>query len=58
MLLNDTEIARLAEAGMITPFVPDLVRQVAETRTWAEGPQTITMAGGRPVISFRACSYG
>jgi len=58
MLLNDTEIARLAEAGMITPFVPDLVRQVAETRTWAEGPQTITRAGGRPVISFGASSYG
>jgi hypothetical protein len=46
MLLNDTEIARLAEAGMITPFVPDLVRQVAETRTWAEGPQTITRPRG------------
>jgi len=58
MLLNDTEIARLAEAGMITPFVPDLVRQVDETRTWERGAQEVTRSGQRRVISFGASSYG
>lgn len=58
MLLNDVEIARLAEAGMIAPFTPDLVRRVEETRSWEQGAATITRSGDRQVISFGASSYG
>jgi len=58
MLLNDVEIARLAEVGMITPFTPDLVRQVEEERSWNNGAQAITRTGKRRVISFGASSYG
>lgn len=41
-LLSDVEIKALAKQGMITPFVPELVRQVGNTK----------------VISFGASSYG
>jgi len=42
MILNDTQIARLAHAGMIRPFSPKLVRRTA----------------GRRVLSYGLCSYG
>jgi dCTP deaminase len=43
MLLSDTQITRLAtEAGMITPFIPELVREVDDHR----------------VLSFGLSSYG
>ena len=41
-LLNDIEISRLAQAGMITPYVGSLVREVEN----------------RKVLSFGASSYG
>lgn len=41
-LLNDIEISRLAQAGMITPYVGSLVREV----------------DGRRVLSYGASSYG
>jgi dCTP deaminase len=43
-LLNDTQIKKLANAGMITPFVPELIRRV-EDRI-------------HPVISYGISSYG
>lgn len=42
MLLNDIEITRLAQAGMITPYTGTLIREV----------------GRRGVISYGASSYG
>jgi dCTP deaminase len=42
MILNDTQIARLARQGMISPFTPKLVRQVA----------------GRLALSYGLCSFG
>lgn len=42
MLLNDEQIADLANQGMITPFMPELIRSVA----------------GQKVISFGLSSYG
>ncbi len=41
-ILNDLQIAELARAGMITPFCPELIRQV----------------DSRPVLSFGSSSYG
>lgn len=43
-LLNDIQIKELAAAGMITPFIPELIRRV-------EGQP-------HPVISYGASSYG
>jgi dCTP deaminase len=42
MILNDSQITRLARAGMIRPFTPKLVRCVAD----------------RQVLSYGLCSYG
>jgi dCTP deaminase len=42
MILNDTDITALAKAGMITPFVPELVRQCE----------------GRSVLSYGLSSFG
>ncbi len=42
MILNDSQIIRLARQGMIRPFTPKLVRRVA----------------GHPVLSFGLCSFG
>jgi dCTP deaminase len=42
MLLHDTEIHRLAEAGMITPFEPKLIREVED----------------RKLLSYGCSSYG
>lgn len=58
MLLNDIEIARRAEAGMITPFQPELIRRVSDHRTWEEGARFISFQGERKVISYGASSYG
>jgi dCTP deaminase len=58
VLLNDIEIARLAEAGMITPFLPQLVRQVEDERTWEEGNRFVSFRGERKVISYGSSSYG
>ena len=45
MLVSDIEISRLAQAGMITPYVGTLIRQVQEPID-------------RRVISYGASSYG
>jgi dCTP deaminase len=58
MLLNDVEITRLAEAGMITPFTPDLVRELETTRSWQQGAAAVTRSGPQRVISFGTSSYG
>jgi dCTP deaminase len=42
MLLSDVEISRLGQAGMITPFLGSLIREVE----------------GRPALSFGCSSYG
>jgi dCTP deaminase len=42
MLLNDSQITALAKQGMIAPFTPALVRQVADKK----------------VLSYGLCSYG
>ena len=50
MLLNDREIRELAEAGMITPFEPRLIREV--DRIGLEG------LAKQKVISYGLSSYG
>jgi dCTP deaminase len=52
MLKNDHWIREQAAAGMITPFVPELVREVTEPKL--HSPRWHT----RPVISFGLSSYG
>jgi dCTP deaminase len=42
MILNDSQITRLARKGMIRPFTPKLVRRIA----------------GRQVLSYGLCSFG
>lgn len=51
-LLPDWEISRLAREGMITPFVPKLIREVA-----IEGHEDMAPSLRR-VISFGASSFG
>ena len=58
MLLSDIEISRLAQDGMIEPYVGSLVREVQETRSWSEGSRTVTSSGIRRVLSYGASSYG
>jgi dCTP deaminase len=58
MLLNDIEISRLAQEGMISPYLGSLIRQVDDHRTWQEGGKTVTYQGSRRVISYGASSYG
>jgi dCTP deaminase len=58
MLLNDTAIARYAEAGMITPFLPKLIRRVTDERTWEEGNRFASFKGERGAISYGLSSYG
>ena len=52
-ILNDTAIKLLAERGMITPFVPELIRRI-------EHGETLDGASQRPIpaISYGASSYG
>lgn len=52
MLKNDRWIREQAAAGMITPFVPELVREVNDP-----GPHLTHWHGG-PVISYGLSSYG
>jgi len=56
--LNDTEIAELATAGMIEPFLSELVRKVEDRRTWEEGSRLVSFKGQRKVISYGLSSYG
>lgn len=58
MLLSDIEISRLAQDGMIEPYVGSLVREVQETRSWREGSRTVTSSGIRRVLSYGQSSYG
>lgn len=58
MLLSDIEISRLAQDGMIEPYVGSLIRQVEETRSWQDGNRTIASSGVRRVLSYGASSYG
>jgi dCTP deaminase len=58
MLLSDVEISRLAQQGMITPYLGTLIREVDDHRTWQDGPRTVTSKGIRRVISYGASSYG
>jgi dCTP deaminase len=58
MLLSDVEISRLAQQGMITPYLGTLIREVDSHRTWQDGPRTVTSKGIRRVISYGASSYG
>ena len=58
MLLSDVEISRLAQQGMITPYLGTLIREVNDHRTWQDGPRTVTSKGIRRVISYGASSYG
>ena len=58
MLLSDVEISRLAQQGMITPYLGTLIREVDSHRTWQEGLRTVTSKGIRRVISYGASSYG
>jgi dCTP deaminase len=58
MLLSDIEISRLAQDGMIEPYVGSLIREVQETRSWSDGNRTITSSGIRRVLSYGASSYG
>jgi dCTP deaminase len=58
MLLNDIAISRLAQAGMITPYVGTLIREVEASRSWAADSRTITSSAARPVISYGPSSYG
>lgn len=58
MLLSDVEIARLAQQGMITPYLGTLIREVDSHRTWQDGLRTVTSKGIRRVISYGASSYG
>jgi dCTP deaminase len=51
-LLPDWEISRLAREGMITPFVPKLIREVA-----IEGHEDMAPSL-RKIISYGASSYG
>lgn len=48
MILNDIEISRLAQGGMITPYMGSLIREVSEDGPW----------NTRRVISYGASSYG
>ena len=58
MLLSDIEISRLAQAGMIAPYVGRLVREVDSHRTWQDGDRTVSRHGRRRVLSYGASSYG
>lgn len=59
MILNDIEISRLAQDGMITPYIGSLIREVTDDhRQWQDGKRTITSSGIRRVISYGASSYG
>jgi dCTP deaminase len=58
VILSDIEIARLAQAGMITPYQDSLVRSVEDERTWTDGNRTVSVQAPRRVISFGASSYG
>ena len=58
MLLSDIEISRLAQDGMIEPYIGSLIRQVDETRSWPDGNRVITTSGNRRVLSYGASSYG
>jgi dCTP deaminase len=58
VLLNDIEIAELAAAGMITPFLSRLVRKVDDHRTWEENGRFVSFQGPRNVISYGPSSYG
>jgi dCTP deaminase len=58
MLLSDIEISRLAQDGMIEPYVGSLIREVQETRSWSDGNRTITSSGIRRVLSYGQSSYG
>ena len=58
MLLSDIEISRLAQDGMISPYIGSLIREVDERRTWQQDSRTITSSGIRRVLSYGASSYG
>ena len=57
-LLSDIDISRLAQAGMITPYLGTLIRQVDVHRTWQEGERTVSRRGPLGVISYGPSSYG
>lgn len=57
-LLADLEISRLAQAGMIAPYLGSLIRRVDDHRVWNEGSRTVSFRGERSVISYGASSYG
>ncbi|CAB4146938.1 hypothetical protein UFOVP431_3 [uncultured Caudovirales phage] len=52
-ILNDTAIKLLAENGMITPFVPKLIRRIEHGVTLDGANQLVI-----PAISYGASSYG
>ena len=52
-ILNDTAIKLLAEKGMITPFVPKLIRCIEHGETLNGASQRLI-----PAISYGASSYG
>ena len=54
-ILNDIEISRLAQAGMITPYLGSLVREVSLA---PDGASTIQGFPTRKAISYGASSYG
>lgn len=58
MILNDIEISRLAQEGMIEPYVGSLIREAREERQWVSDGRTISSRALRRVLSFGASSYG
>lgn len=58
MLLSDIEISRLAQAGMISPYLGTHIREVDDHRTWQDGDRTLSRQGRRRVLSYGASSYG
>jgi dCTP deaminase len=58
MILNDVEISRLAQGGMIDPYVGSLVREVDVEREWQSDNRLIRTKRPQRVLSFGASSYG
>ena len=58
MILNDVEISRLAQGGMIEPYVGSLVREVEVEREWHSDNRLIRTKRPQRVLSFGASSYG
>jgi dCTP deaminase len=54
-ILSDIAISRLAQAGMITPYLGSLVREVSLA---PDGASTIQCFPTRKVLSYGASSYG